>query len=178
MNDELDDFFKNIDFDIDEPNEGHEIRFLNKLEQTNSKKKKTSWKWMSIAASFVLMIGFYLGNNYQNKNNGLASISPKVAEAESFFVTTINQELKEIEKFRTIETESIIEDALDQIEDLEDNFKTLKDEIIEKNGNELHSIQNMIFNYQKRLEILEKLLIQLNSLNNPDTFNTNYNEII
>lgn len=178
MNDELNDFFKRTNFDIEVPNEGHEARFLDKITHTKVKKKNSSWKWMSAAASIVLILGFYLGNNYQKQQYNLAAISPKVAEAESFFVTTINQELKEIEKFRTIETEGVIEDALDQIEDLEDTFKTLKNEIIEKKGNELHSIQNMIFNYQKRLEILEKLLIQLNSLSNPNKLNTNYNEII
>ncbi|TYP98779.1 hypothetical protein C7447_10294 [Tenacibaculum adriaticum] len=176
MDDKLHTFFAESSFDTLEPHSGHEARFLRKLEHPK-KGKNLSWKWMSIAASVVLFIGFYLGSSHQKYQYDLASVSPKMAEAQSFFVSTINQELKEIEKYRNLETESIIEDSLNEIEELEDNYKNLRQEL-KANGNERHAIQGMITNYQQRLEVLEKLLIQLELLNNPERLNIQNDEII
>lgn len=176
MDDKLHTFFAENSFDIQEPHTGHKTRFLRKLEHPK-KEKYFSWKWMSIAASVVLLIGFYLGSSHQKNQYDLADVSPKMAEAQSFFISTINRELKEIEKYRNVETESVIEDSLDEIEELEDNYKNFKQEL-KVNGNERHAIQAMITNYQQRLEVLERLLIQLELLKNPKKLNTQNDEII
>lgn len=176
MDNKFDAFFKEHDFDIIDLHQGHEGRFLKKLHKTNSR-TQLSWKWMGVAASITLLIGFYLGSMIQQDHNDLSTISPKMAEAQSFFISTINQELKEIEKFRTIETETMIEDALDEIENLEDTYKVFRKEL-KFNGNERHAIQGMINNYQQRLDVLEKLLIQLELQNNPEQLNDTYDEII
>lgn len=177
MEDKLREFVLENDFDIHEPQLGHEDRFLRKLNRKEETKKSNfSWKWLSIAASVILLIGFYLGSTFNDSppNNMLSS---EMAETELFFINTINQELKEIEGHRNIENESIIEDALEQIEELEDQFKNFSDEL--KNiGNEKQIIQGMISNYQQRLQILEKLLFQLDIIKNPENQNKQFNEII
>ena len=87
-------------------------------------------------------------------------------EVESFYVNTINVELKEVEKNRNLETEKIIEDALDRIEELEDSYKAfIKD--LNNNGNQLKIVNEMINNYQKRLEILQEALDQIELIKNP-----------
>lgn len=177
MADKLHNFFHDNDFDIHEPHSGHLNRFQRKL-KTPKKRAFTSWKWMSIAASVILVLGFYLGNIQSTKTEyGLAGISPKMAEAETFFVSTIKQELKEVEKHRNIETETLIEDALDKFEDLEDKFKTFSKELL-KNENKRYIIQRMINNYQQRLDILGELLTQLEYQKNSTKFEIKYDEII
>ena len=114
----------------------------------------------SIAASITLIIGFYLGNYQQKTMYDLADVSPKMAEAQSFFVTTINQELKEVEQYRNIQTEAMIEDALENIEELEDHYKLLIDELTKQENKRL-VIQKIINNYQQRLTVLNSLLLQL-----------------
>ncbi len=175
MEDKLRKFVLENDFDIHETEVGHEDRFLRKLNrQKNNKKSNFSWKWLSIAASILLLIGFYLGSTFKENDN---LISSEMAETELFFINTINQELKEIEGHRNIETESIIEDALEQIEELEDQFKNFRKEL--KNiGNEKQIIQSMIGNYQQRLQILESLLFQLDFIKNPAKKNKQFDEII
>lgn len=175
MKNNIHDFFKDNEIDIYEPNSGHEVRFLNKLK--HPKKKVISWKWMSIAASILLMLGFYLGSSHQKNQFDLKDVSPKMAETQSFFVNTINQELKEIERYRNLNTERIIEDALDKIEELEEHYQKIKKEL--KNpGNKRLKIKGLIENYQQRLQILENLLHQLNELEKPTDLKNFEDEVI
>ncbi|WP_271405167.1 hypothetical protein [Tenacibaculum soleae] len=159
MDDKLQQFFNDNDFDILEPHSGHSKRFYKKL-KTPQKQQKPKIFWISIAASITLIIGFYLGNYQQKTMYDLADISPKMAEAQSFFVTTINQELKEVEQYRNIQTEAMIEDALENIEELEDHYKLLIDELTKQENKRL-VIQKIINNYQQRLTVLNSLLLQL-----------------
>lgn len=175
MNDKLHTYFTENDFDIHNPNNGHENRFLEKLQ--HSKKKTFSFKWLGVAASILLLLGFYLGNMHQKDQYDLKNVSPKMAEAQSFFVSTINQELKEIEKYRNLETEKLIEDALEEIEELEDEYKTFKIDL-KTQGNQRLKIKAMINNYQQRLEVLERLLEQLNTLQTNTKPNIEEHEII
>ncbi|WP_298778743.1 hypothetical protein [uncultured Polaribacter sp.] len=171
MEDKLHKFFSENEFDIHEPHESHLDRFERKLNITSSKKSsKKSWKWLSIAASVVLVFGFWLGNNQQKQSIDLADISPKMEEVQNYFVSTIHQEIKSLEKNRNLETETIIEQALEQLEELEDDYRLFVLELNE-NGNQRKLINVMIKNYQQRLEILENVLKQIEKNKNPNLLN-------
>ncbi len=171
MEDQFEDFFKDQKFDIEEPPKGHLMRFESKLYQ---QQKTTPFfkMWMGIAASVILCIGFYLGSLYpDNKPYSLSNVSDKMAEVETFFTTSIKYELKEVEKHRSIYNERLIEDALDQIEELEDDFKSFTKELTE-NNHKKEVIHSMITNYQKRLQILKDLLKKIEiQENKPTKFN-------
>ncbi|WP_435255061.1 hypothetical protein [Tenacibaculum sp. A30] len=176
MEDKLHQFFKENDFDVFEPHQGHLERFQRKLKNPK-RNKKPSIFWMSIAASTVLILGFYLGNYQQQKTYTLADVSPKMAEAQNFFVTTLNQELKEVEQYRNLDTETVIEDSLNEIEELEDQYNSLEKELSKKE-NKHQIIREMIQNYQQRLDVLERLLLQLEQLQNPAKLELLDDEII
>lgn len=167
MEDKLHDFFSENNFDFHEPNSAHLERFERKLNRTE-KKSTSSWKWLSVAASVVLVLGFWLGSSHQKQQLELADISPKMEEVQNYFLSTIHQELKTIEKNRSLETETIIEEALDQLEELEDNYKLFIKEL-NSEGNARKIINSMIRNYQQRLEILENVLLQIDQIKNPNT---------
>ncbi|MEE9408894.1 MAG: hypothetical protein V3V28_12555 [Polaribacter sp.] len=166
MEDKLQHFFSENDFDLKEPHAGHLDRFERKL-NTPKKAKRTSWKWMSAAASVVLVLGFWLGSSHQKSQLDLADVSPKMEEVQSYFVSTINQELKTLEKNRSLDTETIIENALDELEELEDNYKIFVKDLT-KNGHQKRIISAMIKNYQRRLDILENTLKQIEQIKNPN----------
>jgi hypothetical protein len=170
MENNFDQFFSENNFDFQEPISGHEKRFERKLKYTQTNKNKTSWKWLSVAASVVLIFGFWLGSNHEKKQLELADISPKMEEVQNYFVSTINQELKSLEKNRSLDTETVIEEALDQLEELEDNYNMF---IVELNttGNKSKIINAMIKNYQQRLEILQNVLEQIEQIKNPNLLN-------
>ena len=165
MKDKLHQFFSDNNVDLVKPHSGHLKRFEQKL-NASKKNQKTSWKWLSIAASVILILGFWLGSNHQKKQIDLADVSPKMEEVQDYFVSTINQELKTIEEKRNLETETIIENALDELEELEDSYKVFIKELT-KNGKQKRIISAMIKNYQRRLDILERTLKQINQIKNP-----------
>lgn len=169
MEDKLKNFFSENNFDLEEPNTGHLKRFEYRLEAKNNN-QKISFKWLSVAASIVLIIGFWLGSNHQKKQFDLADVSPKMEEVQTYFVNTINLELKQIEQNRNLETESIIEEALDRLEELEEEYNVFLTEI-NTNGKQTKVINAMIKNYQKRLEVLQNVLDQIEQIKNPKIIN-------
>jgi cytoskeletal protein RodZ len=170
MEDKFDNFFSENDFDFQEPAAGHEKRFEKRINSPQKNKQKTSWKWLSVAASVILVLGFWLGRNHQKKQMELADVSPKMEEVQNYFVSTIKRELKTLEKNRNLNTETIIEEALDALEDLEDNYKLFIKELNDA-GNTNKIISSMIKNYQRRLEILENVLLQIEEIKNPNLLN-------
>lgn len=169
MEDKLHNFFSENDFDFQEPHSGHLERFERKIYQPK-KNKKTSWKWLSVAASVVLVLGFWLGSSHQKQQIQLADVSPKMEEVENYFVSTIYNELKTIESNRSIETETIIEQALDELEELEEAYNMFLTEL-NVEGNQRKVINAMIKNYQQRLQILENVLKQIEQIKNPELLN-------
>ncbi len=165
MKDHFNQFFKNTDFDIEEPRFGHLERFQDRLKNPAKKKKSFSYKWMSVAASVILIVGFWLGANLTNKTLVLADVSPEMQEAEMFFVSTIKQELRTIEKFRNPTTERVIEDALNQLEKLDDKYQDLV-KALNKSNNDRRVVYAMISNYQNRIEILQDVLNQIDKIKN------------
>ena len=165
MEDKLHNYFDQNEFDIHEPHSGHSERFKRRL-QGNKSQKNISWKWISVAASILLLIGFGLGNITKNETTyDLSKVSPKMAEAQSYFVSAIQFETQELEKNRNLDTEKIVESALDQIEELEDNYKIFVKEL-KKNGQQRKIINAMISNYQQRLEVLKNALNQIEIVKN------------
>lgn len=167
MEDKLHDFFSENEFDFHEPHSGHMQRFEKRL-QGAQPQKRTSWRWMSVAASIVLLLGFYLGYNVQTAAPTLGGVSEKMEEVETYFVNTINFEIKELEKSRTLDTEEVIEKALERIEKLEDDYKAFIEELT-NNGEQRQIIHEMIQNYQKRLDILQNTLQQIELIKNQKT---------
>ena len=53
--------------------------------------------WL-VAASILLMIGFWFGKIHQKTTIDLADISPKMEEVQGYFVAAIHQKTKIIEK--------------------------------------------------------------------------------
>lgn len=172
MENKFEQFFEETAFDIHEPHSSHFDRFERRL-HTNQK-QRTPWKWLSVAASVVLLVGFWMGSNHQQEQLGLSNVSPKMAEAQNYFIATIKQELKEVEKHRNLSTEKVIEQAIDQLEELEDNYNMLTTEL-SKNGYEKRLILAMVNNYQERLAILQNVLEQIEKIKNIN--NTNNEEL-
>lgn len=167
----LDNVFKNLenDFDIEVPNEGHEKRFLSKLNDSKSLTKysetKTNfWKpFLGIAASIALILSIFVVTQQENNTGDLASVSPKMAETQDFFTLTINEELNKLNAASTPEVKNLIDDALLQIKKLENDYNSLKTDLIES-GDDNRVIYAMISNFQNRIDILQNTLEQIEKI--------------
>ena len=165
MKDNLDNIFKNLEgkFDVEEPAIGHFDRFEVKLNQPKQKPSQNNFKlysFIAVAASVVLLFGIWLGASFSNKGMELANVSTEMAETQSYFVTTIKKELSLIEDQRNSTTEQLINDALEQIKILEQEYNLLTLELKESTEDK-RIIYAMISNFQQRIDILQSVLIQI-----------------
>lgn len=168
-------------FDINEPKQGHELRFLEKLNATvttSEPKRKTGFNWrpvLAIAASIVICFSLFISLQNQSEPADLASVSPELSEAQDFFTVTITNELKKINEERSPLTEDIINDALAQIKVLETDYQKLKTDLTES-GSDQRVIYAMISNFQSRIDILNTVLEQIEDVKQlkTKTNETNY----
>ncbi len=179
--DTIDKLFEEMqsDFDFESPNKGHHERFLSKLKNQNSKLNQSAsskfnyWKpFLSIAATVILFISVFTLLKPTNTVKDLASISPEMSQTESFFTNTISAELLKLNEARTPETETLINDAMKQMEILEKNYESLKIDLTES-GDDKRVIYAMISNFQTRIDILKNVM---ETIENVKQFKQNNNE--
>lgn len=174
-----------------ELSKNHAKKFEALLQQEmHAKKKKTnSFKWLSIAASVVLLISlaiqFYptkpieddplLKNNNMNaaeKQITLGNISPEFETIEKYYKNSINLAISQLEL--TDDNKEIVDGYLLKIAELTKEYKSLTLELNNKGVNDA-TIDALIRNLQLRLQLLQRLKKQLNELKNLNTTqNENY----
>ncbi len=170
--DNIDKLFEGLqnDFDFETPNLGHKDRFLTKLKSdtkitlSENKPKSNIWKpLLSIAATVIISFGLFGIFNQESGIEGLASVSPELSTTQDFFTTTIANELNILENLRTVETETIINDALKRINTLEKEYESLKIDLTES-GKDKRVIYAMISNFQNRIDVLQNVLQQVENI--------------
>ena len=180
--DSLDRLFERLEgtFDTVESSADHQKRFLAKLiaHQAESGLKlrpvvRTWWKPLSIAASVLLLItaGMFI-QNYEPEIDGLASVSPKMEETQSFFTTVINNELETLKSFDNEDAELLIHNTLGRLADLESKYDNLKIDLV-NSGNDKRVITAMINNFQNRIELLQQVIKTIEEIK---TLKANKNE--
>lgn len=179
--DSIDELFDNLkgEFDINDPNKDHELRFLDKLKAydvvANDAEKSVGFNWkpfLAVAASVILCLSVFITLQNEPESLDLASVSPEMSETQDFFTATIENELKKLNKERSPLTEQIITDALEQIQLLQKDYQKLKRDLT-KSGGDQRVIYAMISNFQNRIDILNIVLEEIDTIKN---LKTNSNE--
>jgi len=163
-------------FDVHETPDGHQSRFMKKLnaQEKGAKTSKTWWKPISIAASVLLLIALGWSNVETEPDSlDLASISPEMEETQSFFTMSINRELETLKEFSDPNSKKLVDDALLQMENLEVEYEDLKVDLA-KSGNDKRVIYAMISNFQNRIDLLEQVIETIEEIQN---LKTNTDEI-
>ncbi len=175
----MEEVFKEMEnqFDIEEPTIGHFNRFQKKMErQKKPKKSMQFYKFIAIAASLLLIFTIGFGKMQSTKGVELADVSPKMEETQDYFTSVIHNELEKITAIKNKENEKIINDALQHIKFLEEDYKkqtiALKDNFDNKN-----ILFAMINNFQQRITILQNLLDELNNVEQLKELNNENNKI-
>jgi hypothetical protein len=149
-------------WDFEEPNLGHEKRFLDKLKKQQPK-KKFNWMPLSIAASLLFGFGIVLFN-YSNNHAEEVVFSSQVQETHDYFSSVINTELATLKKQETPQSKALINDAMKEMELLEKDYQNLKEEI-SKNGENKQIVFAMITNMQTRISFIKSVLEQVETIN-------------
>lgn len=155
-------------FDIAQPDDGHELRFLNKLKENQTKEKPVKkldwWKPLASAAAILLVVFAGYATIKPAKDGAeLAAVSPEMAKTQDFFTKAIEEELYNINEARTPETQKLVEDALVQLEILEKDYKQLTEDLA-TSGEDKRVIYAMISNFQARIDLLNTVLEEIESI--------------
>ncbi|MEN8789123.1 MAG: hypothetical protein ABF293_00170 [Flavobacteriaceae bacterium] len=178
-NDNIDQLFNSLQgsFDMAEPSEGHRERFLEKLNQskgvvTMTPQKRNWWKPLSIAASIALMVSLGIGYFGQETSieQRVAEISPEASQTQFYFANLIEEQVRELEEQSSPETRSIIDDALLQLQRLEEDYKRLEIDLLDGGDSKL-ILSAMITNFQTRIALLEEVMYQINTIKNVKSYN-------
>tara|TARA_R110002049_G_scaffold119735_1_gene274055 strand:- start:133 stop:708 length:576 start_codon:yes stop_codon:yes gene_type:complete len=174
--------FKNSDTEIVQTmKDGHEQRFLNRIELELPVTKGPSLPWFKIAASLIIMIGLgtYIFMNWNNpepvnttiveKNNhvpeekgiSFGDLSPDLKKVEDYYMMSINMELSQLEI--SDRNKTLIDSFMERLEELNAEYKKLNRELNEIGPND-QTITALIKNLQLRLQLLHKLRDKLKEL--------------
>jgi len=171
--DNLNNIFENLrdEFDVEVPNLGHQERFLSKLKQENLKSISSFshsfklWKPLMVVAAMLLFCFSLIAIlNTNSEQKELASVSPEMSKTQDFFTSTISNELNKLSKERTPNTEALINDAMHQLRILENDYKSLKKDLIES-GDDKRVIHAMISNFQNRIDVLQNAMERIDDVN-------------
>ncbi|MEM9362771.1 MAG: hypothetical protein AAGA43_09055 [Bacteroidota bacterium] len=162
---------------------GHEDRFMQRLEEElPTAKKRSSYFWLSVAASVILLVGlgiyiiFQPGEIDQDPSKkvvdvntveenvvpiSLGDLSPDLKKIEDYYVANISLQLAELE-FNP-DNKALVDGYMERLAELDGEYNRLNQELNELGPND-DTISALINNLQLRLQLLQKLKTKLNQL--------------
>tara|TARA_R110002050_G_scaffold24083_3_gene64337 strand:+ start:114710 stop:115288 length:579 start_codon:yes stop_codon:yes gene_type:complete len=163
--------------------EKHQERFLEKLDKAlPDEPKRANFSWLGIAASVVVFLSLGFGAyHYFNPNieipptvvsiktietKTLGDVSPGLKKVEDYYLASINLELSKMKY--TPETKDVFDGYLEQLNELDEEYKRLLLELTESGPTEL-TINALIDNLKFRLNLLYRLRSQLKEFNTSET---------
>ncbi|MFH6601934.1 hypothetical protein ACEZ3G_00485 [Maribacter algicola] len=162
--------------------EGHEARFLARIEDELPKRKKSSFGLFKIAAAvLVLLAAGWLayqllppgedpvkttivnkGDTTEKKEGiSLGDLSPDLKKVENYYVANINYELSKLEISE--DNKAMVDGFMDRLSELNLEYNRLNAELNQIGPND-QTINALIKNLQLRLQLLHKLKEKLNEL--------------
>ena len=173
--------------------EGHEERFLSRLEDALPKRRTSLWTTWKIAASIIAIIGLsiaYLqwGKSRDipvtvvdkgdvkevGKNFSFGDLSPDLKKVENYYVANINMELSQLDISES--NKELVDSFMERLTELNSEYERLNAELNELGPND-QTITALIENLQLRLQLLQKLKKKLNQLKSSKNEQINRNSI-
>jgi hypothetical protein len=164
-------------FDTEEPRQGHQSRFLEKLEagralaNKRNVHRKVWWKPLAIAASVALLclLGIRFFAPGPTVDERVAQISPEISKTEFYFASLIEEQINELENEATPETQQLVSDTMIQLQKLEANYKNLESDLL-KGGNSKLILSAMITNFQTRIDLLQEVMQKIDTIKNLNSY--------
>ncbi|MBT8245964.1 MAG: hypothetical protein HKP48_08190 [Winogradskyella sp.] len=180
MGQNLKDLFKNQPKDKSiKMSEGHEARFLDKLDKALPQEKKSShFGFLNIAASVIVLLGLSYGAvQYFNqpvapitptevvttqKLKTMGDISPDLKKVEDYYLASINLKLSKVKL--TPENKDLVDGYIARLKELNAEYNNLTVELNE-NGPNTETLDALIDNLKFRLNLVTQLKDKLKGFN-------------
>lgn len=165
----------------DKMSQGHEARFLKKLEEELPiTSKQSSFTWWQIAASLLILLGLSFGifkmldkkqsnipvEVVETPKKTLEDVSPELKKIEDYYLASINFQLSKLKP--TSETKELFDGYLERLHELNTEYENISKELIEFGPSDL-TVDALIDNLKLRLQLLNRLKEKLNELNSVET---------
>jgi hypothetical protein len=159
---------KRLLLDSDRPREGHEERFLQKLDRlpTQDRVQRIRFRHaLQVAASLAIILtsAILLIRTY-NRDSTVAQqdIPVAVLEADIYYTSQVDARYQEIKDF-DFDDEEEKALLLDELKDLESYHKQLMKDL-EANPDDDRVVSALIRHYQLKLEVMDQIIRQLNQV--------------
>ncbi|WP_111683835.1 hypothetical protein [Winogradskyella tangerina] len=177
-------FEKDLKVQSAKMSEGHEARFLDKLDKELPVKKSSNrFVFFRIAASVVVLLGVSFGaykyfdgptTDIDPNNNvvetpeikTMGAFSPELKKVEDYYLASINLELSKVEL--TPENKDLVDGYIQRLKELNDEYDKLTIELNEDGPNGI-TLDALINNLKLRLNLVTRLKDKLEEFNS-DSF--------
>jgi hypothetical protein len=151
-------------FDTEQPREGHEERFLQKLYSRPARRLQVRHV-LQIAASVAILVtsGIVLINVKKSGDKvARQEVPASVIEADIYYTSQMDARYEQIRNFNfeDMEEKTLL---LDELKDLDEYHQQLMNDL-EANPDDDRVISAMIRHYQIKLEIMDQIILQLNQI--------------
>ena len=167
----IDDFIRENKgmFDANEPDQGHFMRFEERLRKAARRRRLTVMYRVSAVAAvglLLIMSGLWIRlqlNETQPGQMRLSDVNHEMAEVEFYFTSQISSLTGELNEIN-LETEPRYQaQLLDEISQMDSVYQNLQKELATHPGDE-RIIQSMISYYQTKLRVIQHLIGQLRQI--------------
>ena len=151
--------------DSDAPREGHEQRFLQKLD-SRSVRRVNFRHVLQIAASIAIILASAVVIIRTDKSGSKIAeqeIPASIMEADQYYTTQVNQRYDQIRQFNfdNSEEKAVL---LEELQDLDAYHQQLMSDL-EANPGDDRVINALIRHYQIKLDVMDQIIYQLNQFN-------------
>ena len=150
-------------FDNTEPTEGHETRFLRKLEHEAGNKKTSPVFFWRVAAAIILLLvlavsvlipRFNSPTDVQYGSMSLSDVSEDMANVEFYYKSKLASEYDKIDELSL--SDPLVKAYMDELDKLNEEYQNLEATLYQSGTHE-KVVLAMIENFRLRLSLMEKL---------------------
>ena len=150
--------------DTDHPREGHEKRFMQKLERQPVRRLNIRHVLQVAASLAIILASGIVIVNLDKSGNKMAQkeVPTAIMEADFYFTSQVNARYDQIREFSFDDSEekAIL---LNELNDLDVHHHQLMSDL-EANPDDGRVINALIRHYQIKLEVMDQIIIQLNQI--------------
>ncbi len=148
--------------DSDSPREGHERRFLRKLDRQPARRVNFRHV-MQIAASIAIILASAIVLIRQDRSGSkiaVHEIPASIMEADQYYATQVSQKYDQIRQFEFADSEEKAV-LMDELNELDAYHQQLMSDLKANPGDE-RVINALIRHYKIKLEVMDQIIFQLN----------------
>lgn len=162
-------------FDTAEPSEGHFDKFNEMLMENNNeisddvKIRNISWTRMLRVAAIAIMVvlsGLYISEHFLANKKPIANNNSEFQEAQQYYNQLVDQKLNQIEETNLSEDQKEI--LLKEMTQMDELYKKLQADY-KAMPNDPRIVQALLQHYQMKMDVLNRII---NNLNNVQQLNT------